>query len=57
MATSPAGIPAFYTPTGVGTPIAEGEPEAAFDGQRCILERGRSKGPVSRLRGSNCWYA
>lgn len=34
-----AGIPAFYTPTGVGTPIAEGKPEAEFDGQRCILER------------------
>lgn len=35
-----AGIPAFYTPTGVGTPIAEGKPEAEFGGQRCILERG-----------------
>lgn len=34
------GIPAFYTPTGVGTPIAEGKPEAEFDGQRAILERG-----------------
>lgn len=35
-----AGIPAFYTPTGVGTPIAEGKQEAEFDGRRCILERG-----------------
>lgn len=35
-----AGIPAFYTPTGVGTPIAEGKPEAEFDGRRVILERG-----------------
>lgn len=35
-----AGIPAFYTPTGVGTPIAEGKPDAEFDGRRCILERG-----------------
>jgi 3-oxoacid CoA-transferase subunit A len=35
-----AGIPAFYTPTGVGTPIAEGKPEAEFDGVRAILERG-----------------
>lgn len=35
-----AGIPAFYTPTGVGTPVAEGKPEAEFDGVRCILERG-----------------
>ena len=35
-----AGIPAFYTPTGVGTPIAEGKQEAEFDGVRAILERG-----------------
>ncbi len=35
-----AGIPAFYTPTGVGTVIAEGKPEAEFDGVRAILERG-----------------
>jgi len=35
-----AGIPAFYTPTGVGTSVAEGKPEAEFDGVRAILERG-----------------
>ena len=35
-----AGIPGFYTPTGVGTPIADGKPEAEFDGRRYILERG-----------------
>lgn len=35
-----AGIPAFYTPTGVGTPVAEGKAEAEFDGRRAILERG-----------------
>ncbi|PJJ61491.1 CoA transferase subunit A [Compostimonas suwonensis] len=35
-----AGIPAFYTPTGVGTPVAEGKSEASFDGVRAILERG-----------------
>lgn len=35
-----AGIPGFYTPTGVGTPIADGKPEAEFDGVRTILERG-----------------
>ncbi|MWB98890.1 CoA transferase subunit A [Agromyces seonyuensis] len=35
-----AGIPAFYTPTGVGTPVADGKPEADFDGTRAILERG-----------------
>jgi 3-oxoacid CoA-transferase subunit A len=35
-----AGIPGFYTPTGVGTPIAEGKEEKTFDGVRTILERG-----------------
>ncbi|WP_146339779.1 MULTISPECIES: CoA transferase subunit A [Nesterenkonia] len=35
-----AGIPAFFTPTGVGTPIAEGKPVQEFDGRAAILERG-----------------
>jgi 3-oxoacid CoA-transferase subunit A len=35
-----AGIPAFYTATGVGTPIAQGKPEAEFESKRYILERG-----------------
>jgi 3-oxoacid CoA-transferase subunit A len=35
-----SGIPAFYTPTGVGTPIAEGKPTAEFDGKTYLLERG-----------------
>ncbi|HEY2642820.1 MAG TPA: CoA transferase subunit A [Galbitalea sp.] len=35
-----AGIPAFFTPTGVGTPVAEGKQEEEFDGVRAILERG-----------------
>ncbi|GAB2890933.1 CoA transferase subunit A [Neomicrococcus lactis] len=35
-----AGIPAFYTPTGVGTPVAEGKPMMNFDGRDAILERG-----------------
>jgi 3-oxoacid CoA-transferase subunit A len=34
-----AGIPAFYTPTGFGTPAAEGKPTAEFDGKHCVLER------------------
>ena len=34
-----AGIPAFYTATGVGTPIAEGKEHAQFDGKTYILER------------------
>jgi 3-oxoacid CoA-transferase subunit A len=35
-----AGIPAFFTKTGVGTKIAEGKPEQVFDGERYIMERG-----------------
>jgi 3-oxoacid CoA-transferase subunit A len=35
-----AGIPAFFTKTGVGTKIAEGKPERVFDGERYIMERG-----------------
>jgi 3-oxoacid CoA-transferase subunit A len=35
-----AGIPGFYTKTGVGTPIAEGKPTMEFDGEEYILERG-----------------
>jgi 3-oxoacid CoA-transferase subunit A len=35
-----AGIPAFYTATGVGTVIAEGKPHAEFDGKTYLLERG-----------------
>lgn len=35
-----AGIPAFYTPTGVGTKVAEGKPSQVFDGREYILERG-----------------
>ncbi|MEM1410055.1 MAG: CoA transferase subunit A [Pseudomonadota bacterium] len=35
-----AGIPAFYTKTGVGTKIAEGKEERTFDGERYIMETG-----------------
>jgi 3-oxoacid CoA-transferase subunit A len=35
-----AGIPGFYTATGVGTPIAEGKEHKEFDGRAYILERG-----------------
>lgn len=34
-----AGIPAFYTPTGVGTPIAEGKEIKIFDGKEYLLEK------------------
>ena len=35
-----AGIPGFYTATGVGTKIAEGKEHKEFDGKMYILERG-----------------
>lgn len=35
-----AGIAAFYTRTGVGTPVAEGKPLAEFDGLTYVQERG-----------------
>ena len=35
-----AGIPGFYTKTGVGTAVAEGKEVKNFDGQDYILERG-----------------
>jgi 3-oxoacid CoA-transferase subunit A len=40
MRAGGAGIPGFYTPTGVGTVIAEGKPVMEFDGREYILERG-----------------
>ncbi|WP_373408527.1 CoA transferase subunit A [Bacillus sp. OV166] len=35
-----AGIPGFYTATGVGTPIAEGKETKEFDGKTYLLEEG-----------------
>jgi 3-oxoacid CoA-transferase subunit A len=35
-----AGIPAFYTKTGVGTIIAEGKEHKDFDGETYVMERG-----------------
>jgi 3-oxoacid CoA-transferase subunit A len=35
-----AGIAGFYTPTGVGTLVAEGKELREFDGRRYLLERG-----------------
>jgi 3-oxoacid CoA-transferase subunit A len=34
-----AGIPAFFTPTGVGTVVAEGKEARDFDGRAYIMER------------------
>lgn len=39
MRAGGAGIPAFYTPTGYGTLIAEGKDVKEFDGKKYILER------------------
>jgi 3-oxoacid CoA-transferase subunit A len=39
MRAGGAGIPAFYTPTGVGTQIAEGKETREFDGRSYVLER------------------
>ena len=39
MRAGGSGIPAFYTATGYGTPIAEGKETAEFDGQHYVLER------------------
>lgn len=35
-----AGIPGFYTATGVGTPVAEGKELKEFDGRTFVLEKG-----------------
>lgn len=34
-----AGIPAFFTPAGIGTPVAEGKETRTFDGRQYVLER------------------
>ena len=39
MRAGGAGIPAFYTPTGVGTVIAEGKEVREFNGKKYLMER------------------
>ncbi len=39
MRAGGAGIPAFYTPAGVGTLVAEGKESREFDGRPYLLER------------------
>jgi 3-oxoacid CoA-transferase subunit A len=39
MRAGGAGIPAFYTPAGVGTLVAEGKETRVFDGREYLLER------------------
>ena len=40
MRAGGAGIPGFYTKTGVGTQVAEGKEHKEFDGETYILEKG-----------------
>jgi 3-oxoacid CoA-transferase subunit A len=40
MRAGGAGIPGFYTRTGVGTVVAEGKPHMDFDGETYVMERG-----------------
>jgi 3-oxoacid CoA-transferase subunit A len=40
MRAGGAGIPGFYTRTGVGTQVAQGKEVKEFDGEEYILERG-----------------
>ena len=40
MRAGGAGIPGFYTKTGVGTQVAEGKEVKSFDGEDYVLERG-----------------
>jgi 3-oxoacid CoA-transferase subunit A len=39
MRAAGAGIPGFFTATGVGTPVAEGKETREFDGRTYLLER------------------
>ncbi|WP_144184614.1 3-oxoacid CoA-transferase subunit A [Elioraea rosea] len=39
MRAASAGLPAFYTPTGLGTALAEGKETREFDGRTYVLER------------------
>ncbi|WP_313807254.1 CoA transferase subunit A [Sphingobium sp.] len=45
-----AGIPAFYTKTGVGTIVAEGKEHKEFDGETYIMERA-IRGDLSLVKG------
>ena len=40
MRAGGAGIPAFFTPAGYGTPLAEGKECREFDGRMYVMERG-----------------
>lgn len=45
-----AGIPAFFTKTGVGTIVAEGKPQQEFDGELYVMERA-IRGDLALIKG------
>lgn len=53
-----AGIPAFFTPTAVGTPLGEGKEQRTFGDRACLLEHGLTadfsliKGRVADAHGN-----
>ena len=55
-----AGIPAFYTPVGIGTPVAENHEIREFDGKQYMLQKSLT-GDVALFRANvvdkagNCW--
>ncbi|BDH47729.1 succinyl-CoA--3-ketoacid-CoA transferase [Salmonella enterica subsp. enterica serovar Choleraesuis] len=51
-----AGIPAFYTATGYGTPVAEGKETREFDGRHYVMERAIT-GDFAIVKGWKAdWY-
>lgn len=51
-----AGIPAFYTPTGVGTQVAEGRETRDFAGREYLMERGLTADvALIRARTADRW--
>ena len=50
MRAGGAGIPGFYTKTGVGTLVAEGKETKEFDGETYVLERG-IRGDLAIIKG------
>ncbi len=51
-----AGIPAFYTATGYGTPVAQGKEVREFDGRHYVMERAIS-GDFAIVKGWKAdWY-
>ncbi|MFT3700438.1 MAG: CoA transferase subunit A [Kofleriaceae bacterium] len=53
MRAAGAGIPAFFTPTGVGTVVEDGKEVREIDGRRYILEKALA-GDVALVRARKC---